>query len=77
MLIIDDAADNVRLLSRILDFAGFREIHSTTDPREAFGLYAIIRPHAVLLDLHMDHVIVLNERHLKRILSGYSNREAA
>ena len=53
ILIIDDAADNVRLLTRILDLAGFREIYSTTNPQDAPGLYAGIRPHAVLLDLHM------------------------
>lgn len=53
ILIIDDAEDSIRLLTRILELAGFSEIHSTTDPRKAQGLYASIRPHAVLLDLHM------------------------
>lgn len=56
ILIVDDAADNVSLLKRILELAGYWNIHSTTDPRQAAALYHQIRPHAVLLDLNMPHL---------------------
>ncbi len=53
ILIIDDAEDNIALLTRILEIAGYRNIHSTSDPCKAADLFAQLRPHAVLLDLNM------------------------
>ncbi len=56
ILIVDDAPDSVGLLKKILELAGFNNIHSTTDSRQAAVLYQQIRPHAVLLDLNMPHL---------------------
>ena len=56
ILIVDDAPDNVKLLERILGLAGFKNVRSTTDPREAPELFRQMQPHAVLLDLNMPHL---------------------
>jgi putative two-component system response regulator len=53
ILIIDDQAENVTLLRRVLLKAGYREMQSTTDPSQAETLYEAYRPDLVLLDLHM------------------------
>ncbi len=53
ILIIDDQAQNISLLRRILERAGYENIASTTNPAEALGLKAQFRPDLVLLDLHM------------------------
>ncbi len=53
VLIVDDEPANVRLLERILQREGFREIESTTDPRQFLARYASRRPDILLLDLHM------------------------
>jgi putative two-component system response regulator len=46
----------VDLLKRLLDRAGFGQIHSTNDAREAGALYSTLQPDLVLLDLHMPHM---------------------
>jgi signal transduction histidine kinase len=56
LLIVDDEPANVRLLERLLAQAGYADIRSTTDPREASTLYAAIWPDLVLLDLRMPHM---------------------
>ncbi len=56
VLIIDDEIANVRLLEIILQQAGFTNVSSTTDSREAARFFDRIRPDAVLLDLMMPHV---------------------
>ncbi len=53
ILIIDDQAQNVELLRRILDRAGYEHIASTTNPAEALSLKEEFRPDLVVLDLHM------------------------
>ena len=53
ILIVDDEPANVRLLERILQRDGFKEIDSTNDPRHFLALYAAKRPDILLLDLHM------------------------
>jgi putative two-component system response regulator len=53
ILIIDDQLLSVRLLTDILQNAGYKNIHSTTDPTKAVSLYCKIRPDIVLLDLNM------------------------
>jgi len=53
ILIIDDQAQNISLLRRILERAGYENIASTTNPAEALTLKGEFRPDLVLLDLHM------------------------
>jgi putative two-component system response regulator len=53
ILIIDDQAQNVDLLRRILERAGYESIASTTNPTEALALKMEFQPDLVLLDLHM------------------------
>ena len=53
ILIVDDEPANVRLLERILQREGFREVESTTDPRQFLALYGARRTDILLLDLHM------------------------
>ena len=53
VLIVDDEPANVRLLERILQREGFREVQSTTDPRQFLALYGARQTDILLLDLHM------------------------
>jgi putative two-component system response regulator len=55
ILIVDDEPNNVDLLRRLLERAGFSRIESTNDSREAVVLYVKFRPDLILLDLHMPH----------------------
>jgi putative two-component system response regulator len=56
ILIVDDEEQNVTLLRRLLERAGFGHLESTGDPREVADLYARFRPDLILLDLHMPHM---------------------
>lgn len=56
ILVVDDQPANVRLLQRLLGFAGYTQIFSTTDPRDACALFQESDPDLVLLDLRMPHV---------------------
>ena len=53
ILIVDDEPANIRLLERVLQREGFRNIESTTEPRQFLALYTARRPDILLLDLHM------------------------
>jgi putative two-component system response regulator len=53
ILVVDDEEQNVRVLERILERAGFTDVRSTTDPFRVPSLYATFQPDLVLLDLHM------------------------
>jgi putative two-component system response regulator len=55
ILIIDDQEANVRLMEKILRQAGYLNLRSTLDSREAIPVYEEFRPDLVLLDLHMPH----------------------
>ncbi len=56
LLIVDDQASNIQLLQMVLRGAGYTNIHSTTDSRQALEMYLRLRPDIVLLDLQMPHV---------------------
>lgn len=56
ILIVDDEEQNVALLRRLLERAGFSRLESTADPREVAALYVRFRPDLILLDLHMPHM---------------------
>jgi putative two-component system response regulator len=55
ILIVDDNAANVRLLEKILDQAGYRNVQSTTDPRRVTALQRENDFHLILLDIRMPH----------------------
>lgn len=55
ILIIDDEKANIRLLEIILQQAGYTNVHSTTDSRQALPLFRSVQPDLVLLDLTMPH----------------------
>src|SRR5438477_8429366 len=55
ILIVDDSAENVRLLTRILHRAGYTEITGLTDSRSVVDTVKEIAPDLVILDLHMPH----------------------
>ena len=56
ILIVDDQPVNVKLLEKVLLAEGYPNIISTTDSREAVGLYLTHQCDLVLLDLNMPHI---------------------
>jgi putative two-component system response regulator len=56
ILVVDDEIANVEILRRFLARAGFRNVDSTTDSRQAAPLYLEHRHDLILLDLHMPHL---------------------
>ncbi|PQV63335.1 response regulator receiver modulated metal dependent phosphohydrolase [Abditibacterium utsteinense] len=56
ILIVDDEMANVRFLEILLQQAGYRSVHSTTDARQALPLFDKIQPDLLLLDLSMPHM---------------------
>lgn len=56
ILIVDDEPANVLLLTKILRAEGYREVSSTTDPREALQIYQRTPQDLVLLDIRMPHL---------------------
>ena len=56
ILVVDDEPTNVRLLERLLTDAGYRNIQSTTDPRQVPTLFRALDPDLILLDLMMPHL---------------------
>ncbi len=56
VLIVDDEPVNVALLEDMLEFSGYRQVQSTTDPRRVMTMCQTARPDLVLLDLNMPHL---------------------
>lgn len=56
ILIVDDEMANVRFLEILLQQAGYLNVHSTTDSRQAQPLFAKVQPDLLLLDLSMPHL---------------------
>jgi putative two-component system response regulator len=56
ILIVDDQENNVRILERMLRKAGYEQLASSTDPRDAQPLFEQHQPDLVLLDLHMPYL---------------------
>ncbi len=56
ILMVDDQPYNIALLRMILKEAGYTNLESTTDSREALPLYQAHVPDIVLLDLQMPHL---------------------
>ena len=55
ILIVEDEPGIIALLEFILEDAGYSNVVSTTDPRQAVDLYLGLSPDLILLDLHMPH----------------------
>jgi putative two-component system response regulator len=53
ILVVDDEARNIHLLKRFLNEAGFANLHTTTDSRQALEIYKQLQPDLVLLDISM------------------------
>jgi PleD family two-component response regulator len=56
IMIVDDDASTVRLLSTVLRMAGATDIHDITDPQQTVARCLEVRPDLLLLDLHMGQV---------------------
>jgi EAL domain-containing protein (putative c-di-GMP-specific phosphodiesterase class I)/FixJ family two-component response regulator len=56
VLVIDDNAHNVALLSSLLKAQGLHRVSCETDARRISGALPQLKPDLVLLDLHMPHV---------------------
>lgn len=56
ILIIDDDQTNVRLITRILQTAGYLHVKGITDSREVLAARESWTPDLILLDLHMPHI---------------------
>jgi PleD family two-component response regulator len=56
VLLVDDYADNVLLLQRLLARHGMQRIDAVTDPRAVMDHLPDFDPDLVLLDLHMPHI---------------------
>ena len=56
ILIVDDEPANVKLLEKILQRQGYKNIHSTCDPREVENLCKFTRFDAFLLDIRMPYL---------------------
>lgn len=56
ILIIDDRASNIEILSSMLDLAGYKNVEYTTDSRKAMSLIKKFDPDLILLDLMMPHL---------------------
>jgi putative two-component system response regulator len=53
ILVVDDDRISVRVITAMLENAGYQHIWSTDDPVAAPDLFRQIRPDLMLLDLHM------------------------
>ena len=56
IMIVDDNHTNVLLLNKMLKSAGYMNIESITDSRQAIQVYENFHPDLVLLDLRMPHM---------------------
>lgn len=56
ILIVDDEPLNIRVLTRMLEGAGYSEVRSTTDSRQVLDLFREFAPDLLLLDLRMPHL---------------------
>jgi putative two-component system response regulator len=56
ILIIDDRAENILLLERMLKEVGYQHIRSITDSRMALSVFTEFQPDLVAIDLRMPHV---------------------
>jgi putative two-component system response regulator len=53
ILVVDDSIPNVRLLTTVLNRAGYDDVLATTHGKDVLRVYETERPDIILLDLHM------------------------
>lgn len=53
IVVVDDDASSVHLLTTVLAMAGATDVHGITDPRQVVTTCQRLRPDLLLLDLHM------------------------
>jgi putative two-component system response regulator len=56
LLIVDDDEGVIRLISAVLQHAGYARLNSLTDPREFQRIYAELKPDLILMDILMPHL---------------------
>ena len=56
ILVVDDEPVNIALLEDLLQFSGYTQVVSTSDPRRVLALCQDQRPDLILLDLNMPHL---------------------
>lgn len=56
ILVVDDNPENVKLVSRFLEWAGYLDVELVTDSTSVLALIEQAQPDIVLLDLHMPKV---------------------
>lgn len=56
ILIVDDQADNLRILATVLEHKGYRNVRCLEDSRCVVPVFQEYQPDLILLDLHMPHV---------------------
>jgi len=56
ILVVDDQTANLRVLSTVLEVAGYTTVHGLSDSRHILQTFGEFRPDLILLDLHMPHV---------------------
>ena len=56
IMLVDDESINLLLLERILRRAGYENLCSVEDPREALNTFRTFSPDLVVTDLHMPHL---------------------
>ena len=53
ILIVDDEPANLKLLERLLNAHGYRNIDPVNDSRDVIAHYQVLRPDLILLDINM------------------------
>src|SRR5437899_7829364 len=56
ILMVDDEASNIKLLTQVLQRGGFHQLVTTTESTDAERLFKAESPDIVLLDLQMPHL---------------------
>lgn len=56
ILIVDDQADNLRVLATVLELKGYRHVRCLEDSRCVLSVFKEYQPDLILLDLHMPHL---------------------
>jgi len=56
ILIVDDEKGNIKVLERFLKAAGYNQVRSVSDSRQAVNAFIEFQPDLVLLDLKMPHL---------------------
>ncbi len=56
ILIVDDQAENLNVLTAVLNLQGYQQVRCVSDSRQAVAAVLEFQPDLILLDLHMPHL---------------------